>query len=159
MAIKKILLILLSVLFAFSLAACSADGESVSSGTEEETYEVSVMIIYINGYRLEVEPEQNASAAALAELLAQGDITYTASDYGNFEKVGALGHTLPRNDETITTQAGDVILYQGNQLCLYYGVNTWSFTRIGRINGYSAEQLKTLLGAGNGDVAVTLSLS
>ena len=98
----------------------------------------------------------NSSADALKELLSQGDITIDMHDYGNFEKVGALGHTLPRNDENITTQAGDIILYQGNQVTIYYDTNTYSFTRLCKIEGVTQDEMKSVLGSGN--VTVTLSI-
>ncbi|MCD8309262.1 MAG: hypothetical protein LUD19_05335, partial [Clostridia bacterium] len=85
--------------------------------------EIAVMYITINNNKLEVELEDNSSVAALLEILRQNDITYTATDYGNFEKVGNIGYTLPDNDEEITTQPGDVILYQGSSICLYYVTN------------------------------------
>ncbi len=129
-----------------------------SDSTEDEN-EVTVMYIIVNSIRLEVELEENSSVTALIEILKQNDITYTADDYGNFEKVGSIDYSLPTNDERITTQPGDVILYQGNNICLYYGTNTWSFTRIGKINGYSQEELKSILGAGDGSVQITISLN
>ena len=116
------------------------------------------MYITIYGNKLEVTLESNSSVKALVELLKQGSITYTANDYGGFEKVGYIGHSLPDSDTTITTSAGDVILYQGNQICLMVGSNTWSYTRIGKINGYSASELKELIGIGKGNAEVTLSL-
>lgn len=73
------------------------------------------------------------------------------------EKVGSLGQDLPVNDEQITTEAGDLILYQGNSFVIYYAPNTWNFTRLGKINGVSAEELQDILG--EGDVTVTLSLA
>ncbi|MPN07297.1 hypothetical protein SDC9_154563 [bioreactor metagenome] len=79
------------------------------------------------------------------------------SDYGNFEKVGELGTTLPRNDESITTKPGDIILYQGNQITIYYDTNTWEFTRLGRINDVSPQELRGILG--DGDVTTVLSLT
>ena len=69
-------------------------------------------------------------------------------DYGNFEKVGSLPTSLPRNDEQITTEPGDIILYQGNQITIYYDTNTWSFTRLGKVNGLSQSELKAILGSG-----------
>ncbi len=129
--------------------------EGAPSGDIEE---VTCMYIYINGNRLEVELAKNSSAAALAAALAEGDVVYTADDYGNFEKVGDIGMTLPRNDERISVSPGDVILYLGSNICIYYGTNSWNFTRLGRINGYGDEQLRTLLGAGQGSVEVRLSL-
>ena len=89
--------------------------------------------------------------------MEKGNITYEADDYGNFEKVGYIGFNLPQNNENITTTAGDVILYQGNNICLYYGSNSWSFTRLGKIEGMSKDELKTFLNAGRGSVKVTLS--
>ncbi|MBD5092480.1 MAG: hypothetical protein HDT36_03765 [Clostridiales bacterium] len=116
------------------------------------------MYLTINGNRIEVTLAKNSSVDALVEILKKGDVTYTANDYGGFEKVGSLGHTLPTNNSQITTQAGDVILYSGNQIVLFYGSNSWSYTRLGRINGYSVSELKALLGAGKGAVQVTISL-
>ena len=84
-------------------------------------------------------------------------ITYEADDYGNFEKVGNIGVSLPQNNESITTVPGDVILYQGNNICLYYGTNSWSFTRLGKIEGMSKDEIKTFLNAGGGSVRITLS--
>ena len=81
-------------------------------------------------------------------LLAQGDVRVAMRDYGGFEKVGALGTTLPTNDEPITTEPGDVILYQGNQITIYYAANTWRFTRLGKIQGVSESELKKILGKG-----------
>ena len=117
------------------------------------------MYVTINGNKLEVTLAENSSVDALVEILKQGDITYTANDYGNFEKVGDIGYTLPQNNTQITTEVGDVILYQGRSICLYYDTNSWNFTRIGKINGYSASEMRSLLGAGNGSVQVTLSLT
>lgn len=78
------------------------------------------------------------------------------SDYGNFEKVGNLGTTLPRNDTRITTSPGDIILYQGSSITIYYDTNTWSFTRLGKINGVTREELLSALGKDS--VQVTFSL-
>lgn len=101
----------------------------------------------------------NSSTCALVEALKQGDITYEAHDYGNFEKVGPLGQSFPTNDEEIDTEPGDIILYQGSNLCLYYDTNSWNFTRIGKIEGMTQTQLKQALKAGQGNITVTLSLS
>ena len=101
--------------------------------------------------------EDNSSAQAFVELLEEkgGSMTVDMSDYGSFEKVGPLGTTLPRNDEQITTSAGDIILYQGNSITVYYAQNSWNFTRLGRIDDPSG--LKDALG--KGDVSITFSLA
>ena len=98
----------------------------------------------------------NSSTQALLEQLAKGDITVEMEDYANMEKVGSLGIRLPRNDRQTTTGPGDLILYQGHNLVIYYDTNSWSFTRLGKINNASQADLKAALG--KGDVKVTLSL-
>lgn len=98
----------------------------------------------------------NSSVQALKELLAKGPLTIDMSDYGDMEKVGPIGTELPRNDEQISTEPGDIILYQGNSLVIYYDVNDWNFTRIGKINDVTQEELKKTLGEDN--VTVTFSL-
>ena len=91
----------------------------------------------------------NSSALAFYELLKKAPVTIKMSDYGNFEKVGPLGTSLPRNDTQITTIAGDIILYQGNQITIYYDTNSWSFTRLGKIDGVTQAELKRVLGKSN----------
>ena len=100
----------------------------------------------------------NSSTAAIKEILAKKNITYTADDYGNFEKVGDIGETIPQNNEQINTVAGDIILYLGKNVCLYYGTNSWNFTRLGKIDGMSTDEIKAFLKAGEGEIKVTLSL-
>lgn len=101
---------------------------------------------YVGPERLEITLEENSSAAALVDYLAKGDVTVKMEDYGNFEKTGELGTRLPVNDERITTVPGDVILYLGRKIVLYYDENTWNFTRLGRIQGKSQAELKRILG-------------
>ena len=137
---------------------CACDPKPNRGGTQDEQ-EITTMYITIYGNKLEVTLANNSSVKALVELLKQGDITYTADDYGGFEKVGDIGHSLPQNNTPIDTEAGDVILYQGRNICLYYGNNSWTFTRIGWIKGYTASELRNLLGAGKGSTEVTISLN
>ncbi len=99
----------------------------------------------------------NSSAQAFKDKLAVGDVTVNMHDYGNFEKVGDLGFDLPTNDTQITTQPGDIILYQGNSITVYYDTNSWNFTRLGKIENVSGEQL--LSAFGEGDVTITFSLN
>ena len=158
---KKVafLLILIFVLSVF--VACDPKpnkGGTQDDGSQNEQ-EITKMYVTIYDNKLEVTLADNSSVNALVELLKRGDITYTANDYGGFEKVGDIGHSLPQNNTSIDTEAGDVILYQGRNICLYYGNNSWSFTRIGWIKGYSTTELRNLLGAGKGSTQVTLSLN
>ena len=101
----------------------------------------------------------NSSTEALVAQLQQGDITYEAHDYGNFEKVGALGYTFPENNTQITTEPGDLILYQGSNLCIYYDTSSWNFTRIGKLDNMTQADIKTWVNAGGDNVSVTLSIS
>ncbi len=138
-------------------AAAEAPARQAEPETESEpSTEEPTMNVTINNHTLRVALANNSSAAALRELLAEGPLTVQMHDYGSFEKVGPLGHTLPTNDEPITTEPGDVILYQGNQITIYYDVNHWNFTRLGRVEDVSADELREILG--NGTVTATFEL-
>ena len=100
--------------------------------------------------------EGNESVAALKELLREQSMSIQMSMYGGFEQVGSLGTSLPRDDEQTTTQAGDIVLYSGNQMVVFYGSNSWAYTRLGKITDKSAGELKEMLGGG--DVTITLEL-
>ena len=131
----------------------TAEPTSGEEGPAGET----VIYAHVNGAVLQIRPENNSSAEAFIELLKNGDVTVEMHDYGSFEKVGPLGTTLPRNDAEITTGPGDVILYQGNQITIYYDVNSWNFTRLGKVQNVSRDELKSILGSG--DVKVRFSLN
>lgn len=114
--------------------------------------------IAVNNHTLMATLADNSSAKAFAELLNDGPLTLDLHDYGNFEKTGSLPQTLPRNDEPIDTDFGDLILYQGNQFVLYYDKNSWTFTRLGHLDSsVTKEELKSILGEEN--VTVTISLA
>ena len=125
-------------------------------GTSPSEGEETMLHITVNGTTLTATLANNSSAEAFRELLANGPCTIQMSDYGNFEKVGPLGQSLPTNNQQITTEAGDIILYQGNQITIYYDRNSWNFTRLGKINDVTSQQLRDILGSG--DVSVTFSL-
>lgn len=145
----------------FSGSASRSDMETWVNGLDLPAQipegETTMLKIEANGHTMYAAFADNTSAEALQELLRDGPLTIEMRDYANFEKVGPLGTRLPTNNEQITTQAGDLILYQGNQFVIYYAPNTWNFTRLGKINDVTADELKEILGAG--DVTVTLSLS
>lgn len=114
--------------------------------------------ITVSGKSLPVKIELNETTKALVAALKEASISYEANDYGGFEKVGSLGRSLPASDTQITTQPGDVILYNGNQIVLFYGSNSWSYTRIGKIEYGTLDELKSFLKAGQGKITVSLSL-
>ena len=110
---------------------------------------VPTLVIEANGRTFYAEPEDNSSAEAFLEALSSEPLEVELHDYGDFEKVGSLPWDLPRNDETITTVPGDVILYQGNEITIYYDENTWDFTRLAKIGGVTREDLLEVFGDGN----------
>ncbi len=128
-------------------------GEIVREERYLDGYE---LIIEINGVQKSARLFDNPSARDLADRLGNGEIEVSMSDYGGFEKVGELPFELARSDEPVTTVPGDVILYQGNKITIYYGENTWTFTRLGNIPGVTREEMMRFLG--EGDVTVTFFL-
>ena len=124
-----------------------------SSGLESEEMNI---LMKIGDEAVTVAWEDNESARALTELLGEQTLSIQMSMYGGFEQVGSLGTSLPREDEQTTTQAGDIVLYSGSQIVVFYGSNSWAYTRLGRITDKSAGELAELLGSG--DVTVTLEL-
>ena len=109
----------------------------------------------INGTSVTVQWEDNEAVAALKEAVKDKPLTVQMSMYGGFEQVGSLGMSLPRNDTRITTSPGDVILYSGNQMVVFYGSNTWAYTRLGHITDKTPAELTQLLS--NGNVTITLT--
>lgn len=98
--------------------------------------------------------EDNDAVRALLEMMESEPVVIRMRDYSGFEKVGALGKDLPANDSQTTTEAGDIVLYQGNQIVMFYGSNSWSYTRLGRIDDLTGWEEAL----GKGDVTVTFSL-
>ena len=121
---------------------------------EEEN--IDMIKIKVNNNVLEVKLEDNEATKSLVGILKKGDITVNANEYGGFEKVGNLGFSLPRNDKNITTSPGDIVLYQGNQISLFYNSSEWSYTKLGKVENANETELKNILGSG--DVTLILSI-
>lgn len=137
-------------------AATSPDmSVSEENLTEEDNME-NTLLITIGDKTLTATLADTVGSAALKDLLSEEPITIDMRDYGGFEKVGSLGQNLPTDDTQTTTQAGDIVLYQGNQIVIFYGSNSWSYTRLGKINNLTQAELKEILG--NGSVTITLSI-
>ena len=112
------------------------------------------MQLKIGERAVNVEWEDNESVDALEELVSTETLTIQMSMYGGFEQVGSIGTSLPRDDAQTTTGAGDLVLYSGNQIVIFYGSNSWAYTRLGKITDLSRGELKELLG--NGDVTIMI---
>lgn len=130
----------------------SIELQAGDSNTEPKEKE---MIIKINGQTIPVIWEDNESVTELKNQAEQNPITVQMSKYGGFEQVGSLGRTYPSNDTRITTQNGDIVLYSSNQIVMFYGSNTWAYTRLGKIN-LSNDEVTGLLGNGNVTLAISI---
>ena len=175
--IVSIILVIVFIIFAIMFLVPKNDKKEISNNIEiinndkvqnneisnntitENKSDESMNIVYIkiNNNVLNIELEENSATTELKERLKNGDIVVNAHEYGGFEKVGDLGFSLPREDTNITTSAGDIVLYQGNQISLFYNSNSWSYTKLGKILNVSSSELKNILG--NGDVTITFTLS
>lgn len=127
-------------------------GPAVEGNLPEGGYEMentATVCVDIGGTQFTVGLEDNPSAQAFFSKLEEGVLEVELHDYGNFEKVGPLPWELPRSDEQITTEPGDLILYQGDQITIYYDENTWNFTRLGKIYFQDYETFRSALGDGN----------
>lgn len=126
-----------------------AEGQQI----EEENSEMK-MNVQVGGSTFTATLEENAAVDALVEMMENEPVTIQMSDYAGFEKVGPLGKSLPTSNSQTTTYAGDIVLYQGNQIVIFYGSNSWSYTRLGHIDDLTGWE--EALGSGN--VTVTFSL-
>ena len=152
----------LSAILAGTLAAamllmgCAAASSQPAASSETESVEDTArkMKIEVNGSTFTATLADNAAADALVDWVEEGPVTLELSDYAGFEKVGPLGRSLPAPDSQTTTHAGDIVLYQGDQIVLFYGSNSWSYTRLGHIDDLTGWEDAL----GGGDVTVTLSL-
>ena len=133
------------------------ESSQTESGGHSETKAAEKMQMFINGQPVNVEWDNNNSVQALKQLAASNKLTIQMSMYGGFEQVGSIGTSLPREDVQTTTKAGDIVLYSGNQIVVFYGSNSWAYTRLGHITDKTADELTELLG--NGNVTLTLSMT
>ena len=138
-------------------SSASKTPDAVPASSTSKVGEAPVKLkIHVNDTTFTATLEENSSAKAFAEFLAQGDMTLDMRDYGSFEKVADLPRSFPRNDKQIDTDAGDIILYQGNSITIYYDKNSWNFTRLARIDNVNKKRLQQILG--NGNVKATFSV-
>jgi hypothetical protein len=137
------------------IAALNGSYDVLIELDESEEEEASMLQMKINDTPVTVAWEDNESVSALKELAAN-DLTIQMSMYGGFEQVGSIGQRLPSSDVQTSTSSGDIVLYSSNQLVVFYGSNSWAYTRLGHITDKTPEEMRTLLS--NGDVTITLSV-
>ena len=152
------------LIFSFLLSGCNeeekektespkTEGQQTEIQEDTEESEETIMKVQIEDQVFTAELEKNPGAEAFAELLKEGPVTIQMNDYAGFEKVGSLGKSLPTQNRQTTTQPGDIVLYNGDQIVVFYGSNSWSYTRLARIQDLTGWE-KAL---GNGSVEVTFS--
>ena len=133
---------------ALPICACAQEPETTNDGNK--------MKITVGENTITATLVDNEATQALTALLKEGAVTISMSDYGGFEKVGALPQSLPTNDTQITTVPGDIMLYNGNQMVIFYGTNSWAYTRLGHIDALTQDEIRDALGSGT--VSVKFSL-
>lgn len=132
-----------------------SESEKTEASDETQNDAEKYMHLFIGDTEVSVAWEDNESVSALLDLAKAGPLIIEMSMYGGFEQVGSLGSSLPRNDKQTTTESGDIVLYSGNQVVIFYGSNSWAYTRLGRITDKTATEMNELLG--NGNVVITIS--
>ena len=145
---RQIILFLATMLF----CCCSADSEAKAQTTMDKMY------ITIGGQTQSVTLVDNDATRELVAALQSAPITVTLND-NNFEIWGSLGKSLTTKNEQMTALPGDIVLYNGSNICIFYESNSWSYTRLGHIDGLSENELRTFLKAGESNISVTLSLA
>ena len=150
---KQIFMILAALL----VMSCISD-ETQAQTTNYETM-TTKMYITIDGRTETVTLANNSATQALVAKLQEASVTVTLNSSGGFEIWGALGFSLPTSNEQVNAQPGDIVLYNGNNICIFYGTNSWNYTRLGKIDGLSESELRTFLKACESNISVTLSLN
>ena len=134
-----------------------ADSVEETASSDETEIGETTMTMTIGDTKVNVDWEANSSVDALKELVSSGPLSIDMSMYGGFEQVGSIGQSLPREDKQTTTAFGDIVLYSGNQLVVFYGSNSWAYTRLGHISDKTDAEIEALLS--KGDVTITLSIN
>ena len=136
--------------------AAETISEQTTDNTVAEEEQKTMLQMKIGETKVSVSWEDNDSMAALKELCKDAPLTIQMSMYGGFEQVGSIGTRLPSNDAQTTTSAGDIVLYSSNQVVVFYGSNSWAYTRLGHITDQDAAGMASLLS--NGNVTITISM-
>ena len=165
-AMKKIFIIMLIMTLSLFSAACAGKEETQKADASEDKLQTentdnevergaAGMRLKINDEEVDVKWEDNDAVRALADLASEGPVTVDTSLYGGFEQVGSLGTDLPNDDVDTTTEPGDIVLYSGSSIVVFFGTNTWAYTRLGHIEGKSVDELRNMLGGKSAVLTIT----
>ena len=138
--------IIIVALSANVICACSVQtNASANTSTNVQSKGEINMKLLIDNVEVTVDWENNESVQQILSIASNSDIIVNMHRYGGFEQVGELGHNIVSNNMQITTEPGDIVLYNGNNIVVFFGNNSWSYTKLGKIKGKSLNELKTLL--------------
>ena len=161
---KKLFVICLALVLVMGFTACESTSQpsesetaSIDNNNTAETEDMTAMkmSVTIGDQSFAATLEDNAATRELVKMMEEEPISINMDDYSRFEKVGSLGKSLTTDNRQITTQAGDIVLYSGNQIVMFYGSNSWSYTKIGKIDDLSGWEDAL----GNGSVTAVFSLA
>ena len=165
---RKILTALLCLIMVMNMMGCTErekqpeqetvipDSEQETGSDSQEASEVEkVLCLYVNDRKLPVTWEDNDSVAEIRSIVNNDSLTVEMSMYGDFEQVGELGRNITRNDRQMTTSYGDIVLYSGSNIVIFYGSKSWSYTKLGHVE-LSQQEMTDLLG--NVDIRITLTM-
>ncbi|MCR4841616.1 MAG: hypothetical protein K5848_08780 [Lachnospiraceae bacterium] len=95
--------------------------------------------LFVDSKEVPVIWEDNATVNELKKI-AEDEIVITMRRYGGNEQFGEFPVSFTCADEEITASAGDIIMYRGNQIAIFYGSGSVTGTKIGKVD-LSEEQL------------------
>ena len=147
---RQMMMLLAAMLF----VSCSSEENEVMAQTRQEKLYITIDCMTKTATMVD-----NAATQELVTRLRQAPVTVTLNSSGGFEIWGALGFSLPTSNEQVNAQPGDIVLYNGSNICMFYGTNSWSYTRLGHIDELSENELRSFLKAGENNISVTLSIS
>ena len=154
---KKVVILMLMVLLPIAMLLSGGESQYYAGNTtaDSDTGDISEMkmIVNVNGTEFKATLENNSAVETLVSMIESNPLELDLRDYGGFEKVGSLGFSLPSSNRQITTRSGDIVLYQGNQIVMFYGSNSWSYTKLGHIDNLHGWEDAL----GRGSVTVILS--
>ena len=154
---KKILRLFICLSVFLFLTGCNKQvvkEDVIQTNKEEEVSENKTMKLFINDVEVPVTWLDNETVKEIEDEVNNNDIVVSMNMYGGNEQYGSLGRSFVSNNTQTTTSIGDIVLYNNDNIVVFYGSNTWSYTRLGKMNLEDHEVIELL---SNSDVKLTLS--